>query len=251
MPEAKFEALTLECGRREKGMRWGLYANTIKLWAWHDYVMSCDEELILADCDMLMLRSAEGAFDEDFDIAYTRRTGGQKVPINNGIIMVKPTEKARAFVRMWAEVNQKMFDDKTFHAKWKGKYPGMNQAAFGYMLEEAQHGVKLHEYGTRKWNAVEPDWTHIDEETVFLHFKGALRRKLFEDRFPVGPYAEAILLWYENAGALPELSMKARKILDSGGKRRGRRGHNAKVYRTLTRHIRDGEGAPEARRVVY
>lgn len=238
MPEVTFEVLRPEHKERTKGMRWGFYANTVKLWAWRDYVQSCDDELILADCDMLMIRDASHAFDEDFDIAYTKRTGQQRIPINNGIIMVRPTAAAREFIEEWARVNQQMHDDRDFHAKWKKKYPGMNQAAFGYVLEEGQHRAKLHEYGTRVWNAVEPDWSHLSEETVFVHFKGAIRRKLMAGQYPTGAYADVILLWYEYAENVPPLSLKARKIMERSGKRHGRRGHNAKVYSALMKHNR-------------
>lgn len=235
MPEATFEVLRIEPPEPDGRGQWGFLANTRKLWVWADYVSRCDDELILADCDMLMNANAEEAFDVPFDIAYTKRSDNGRFPNNNGIIMVRPTEAAREFMQMWAEVNQKMYDEPEFHRVWKKKYPGMNQSAFGYMLEEANHQAQLHVYETRKWNAVSTDWAYVDDETVFIHYKGPLRNIVLSGRFPCGAYVDAALRWHEFASEMPMISQKAVNVWNGvGGRRRG--GHAARVRQELMRH---------------
>lgn len=203
MPDVPVDLIQLEAPAREKNQKYGFLANTIKLKAWVDYLEERDEgdEIIFSDCDMMALQSAYHAFDEDFDVAYTRRKVGDRVPINNGILMVRVNERSKAFFREWLRINDVMFyEDKDLHAKWKKKYPGMNQAAFGYMLEEGRDGTKLHEYSTREWNAVECDWPHIGGKTVFVHFKGQLRRKVFSGARVNGVMSDVVSMWYRWSG---------------------------------------------------
>lgn len=200
MPEANFESIILEGEDRTDNMRCGRHANTRKLAVWADYIDNTDDDVILADCDMLMLRSAEHAFDIPFDIAYTRRIVVKNTPFNNGIMMIRPNERSREFMHRWLEVNNAMFLDEAFHAEWNRKYKGMNQTAFGYMLETGNHNADLHAYTTRQWNAVDPDWPYIDDETVFLHIKGALRQACLNGKAPLGSLVYPATLWYVAAG---------------------------------------------------
>lgn len=214
MPSAKFEKVMIDGPEWYKGCKWSLKANTKKLQVWYEYAKGCDDNLVLADCDMLMLRDGSHAFNEDFDIAYTVRTVPSRIPINGGIVMVRPTEAGRDFIRRWRDVNDRMFADKEFHRVWKKKYPGMNQSAFGYLIETGEHNAKLHAYRTREWNAVECDWSKITEDTVFVHYKGKLRGMVLGNRPPVGPYVDAMSLWYEYAGeevALPLITRRKAK----------------------------------------
>jgi hypothetical protein len=230
MPDVPLEVIEPEAPSREGQDKYGFLANTLKLKLWLEALNGAEEgeHIIFADCDMLAMQSAEHAFDVDFDIAYTRRAKGDRVPINSGIVMVRNNEPARAFIQRWRSVNDVMYyEDKEFHAQWKKRYPGMNQAAFGYLLENDWCGAKLHEYSTRQWNAVECDWSHIGPETVFVHFKGQLRRKAFSGRFPHGIYSDVLQVWYGYAG----LPLDARSIRPKGRRR-------ANVRRVLNKHKR-------------
>jgi hypothetical protein len=131
-----------------------------------------------------------------------------------------------------------MYDDPAFHREWKKLYPGMNQAAFGYLLDTGEHEAQLHEYGTRQWNAVEVDWEHLQDDTVFVHYKGALRRRITSGSFPVGACTEAVLLWFEYGSGLPPLSLKAKRVLRGNGRRGGKwkQPHATKVREALLAH---------------
>lgn len=201
MPEAALVELTVpEVPEVVKGLSYKMTSNTAKLDVWCEYMEGCEEEVIFIDCDMLMLRSAMHAFDEPFDVAYTRRSVVGQIPLNAGVIMARPTEKARGFFRKWRDVNRIMYEKQdAFCKEWQAKYPGMNQAALGYLIESGDYDADLYTYETRQWNAVECDWAHINDSTVFVHFKGKLREVL-RHRKPFPPVYKAMEAWYEEAG---------------------------------------------------
>lgn len=201
MPEAKLVELTVpKVPDKEHGKSYKMTSNTEKLDVWCDFMETCEDNVIFADCDMLMLRDASHAFDVPFDVAYTRRTVVTNIPVNAGIIMARPTEKARGFFRKWRDVNRAMYEENGKWCKeWQAKYPGMNQAALGYMLDTGDYDADLHVYLTRQWNAVECDWMHIDSDTVFVHIKSALRCVL-QHKKPYKPIYRPMELWYEEAG---------------------------------------------------
>lgn len=176
-------------------------SNTAKLRAWAKYVATITENTVICDCDMLCLRSIEPAFEQPFDIAYTERTT-EHIPMNGGMLFVRPTDASRAFFQRWHEVNLRMYRDKTLHFSWKRRYAGMNQAAFGYMIAH-EPGVQLQVFPCREWNACNEDWPHIDESTRMVHVKGALRKYVLADVGMAGVPGElqrAVGLWREYAG---------------------------------------------------
>lgn len=152
----------------------GWASNTAKLRAWANYVRQASEPLVLCDCDMLCLQSIEPAFDQDFDIAYTERSCDE-IPLNGGVVFVRPTAASRSFFQRWHEINLRMYRDKILHHSWRRRYTGMNQAAFGYMLNRP-HTARLATLPCREWNACNDDWPYIDGITRMVHVKGQLRK---------------------------------------------------------------------------
>jgi hypothetical protein len=203
MPEAEYRELILEAPDKVLGHKYGITSNSFKLAKWVEFLEGCEDNVIFADCDMLMVSSAKRAFEHEFDIAYTRRSRSVHIPINCGIIMVRPNERSRAFFREWLRINDLMYEDASFHKPWRDKYHGINQAAFGYMLEKGNHEASLYVYETRDWNAVDCDWPYINDNTVFVHIKGALRDVIY-GASPRGPKAKAMELWYQEAGLMPK-----------------------------------------------
>jgi hypothetical protein len=172
--------------------------NTEKLKLWKRYMDVADDNTIFADCDMLALHSAAGAFDTDFDIGMTFRPVNSQPPMNGGIVFARPTKQAREFFEMWLEINDKMYADPPFHHKWRNRYLGMNQAAFGHMWETGMcDHIRTQIFPTRIWNAVNQDWKYIDNETVFVHIKSELRRAVLNNVAPYGVYARPLKAWYQ------------------------------------------------------
>jgi hypothetical protein len=198
MPGATFEEHRIPAPDPVEGRDLAFVSNTVKLQKWVEVMDSANEPVIFADCDMLATGCAKHVFDRDFDVAYTARTQPSRCIINGGVIFAKPTAYARAFFRRFLEVNLKMFDDPGFHAPWKQKYVGYNQAAFGYLLENPDYQAALLELPCRVYNAVDNDWHMIDGNTVFVHIKGQLRRYVLAGKKPFDKFARAMEAWYDS-----------------------------------------------------
>jgi hypothetical protein len=201
MPNVKFEDIRIEPPDRVPGKPWNFGYNTVKLRIWRDVLREATEPIIFSDCDMMALRSAEHAFDIDFDVAITNRTITHRIPMNGGIVMARPTKAAIEFFNLWYSINKEMLKDNKLHQKWRQKYAGMNQSAYGclyndYYLQNKLK-LKLHEYKTREWNAVDCDWQHVDNKTVFVHYKSGLRRLVLMSQPVQHRYAIVMKAWYD------------------------------------------------------
>lgn len=181
MSEVEFLEIKIPPPKQVEGRDLNFVYNGVKLTHWLEVLENATENIIFADCDMLAVRSAKHAFSKDFDVAFTGRTVVNRIPMNGGIMMAKPTEAARRFFREMLYVNNIMFENKRFHNQWRKKYAGMNQSAFGYVYERGTHGAKVHEYKTVEWNAVDCDWHRINGRTVFIHYKSKLRKTVLRE----------------------------------------------------------------------
>jgi hypothetical protein len=195
MPNVKFIEKKIQPPVNRSKRDLNFMYNGVKLRLWVEFLEKTKENVIFADCDMMALQSAEHAFDIPFDVAYTARTKIKRIPMNGGIMMARPTKAAKSFFREMLEVNDRMFKDLRFHHIWRCKYAGMNQAAFGYTLNEGKSKAKLHEYKTIEWNAVDCDWQYINEKTVFLHTKSKLRKIVLGEIKMKPEYMHAANLW--------------------------------------------------------
>ena len=207
MPAVHFESLALPAPNIGVGKlrSWG--SNVYKLRRWAKIAAETAEPLILADCDMLCMRSIESAFDAatagDFDIAYTKRTN-ERLPLNGGLVFVRPTAAARRFLARWREIDERMFNDPMFHRPWHTATCGMNQASFWYLVKKElpSLGARVVALPCAEWNACDEDWPNIDETTRVLHIKGRLRYAVLgetriEDMTP--DLQRAAMVWRECA----------------------------------------------------
>ena len=185
-------------GRGDVHARQSFVWNTRKLRWWHDRVIEAPDgaEVLLIDADMAILKPLDDAWAIDFDIAYTVRDVG--LPLNGGVVFVRVSDRTRRFVDQWWETNLRFFNDPEAHAPWRAKYAGMNQASFGYVLEEVDHGCDLVKLSCREWNCVK--WTTFDRATTrVLHVKSKLRRLTFgvETVARPAPYVKYLIdLWH-------------------------------------------------------
>ena len=196
MPEVEVVTLKLEVPAVRDGKRPGCWVNTVKLQELSKYIASCDDDVIMADCDMLCTKEAGDIFERDFDIAVTFKDKPQgRCPLNGGIILIKNTPLAHDWILKLSEINDKMYFNKDFHNQWMGKYFGMNQAAIGYMIEASGHEAKVIRLSTQKWNNCDYDWINFNEDTVFVHVKGPLREAIFQ-RVGYSDHAKIMKIWY-------------------------------------------------------
>jgi len=176
------------------------FYNDLKLKYWIGQFEKLNEEVIFCDCDLLFTNTIEDAFNFDFDIAYTEATSKKRVPFNLGILFAKPTENAKLFLRKLLEIDGIMLHNRKFHAKWSKAFLGINQAAFGYMLDHYIEDIpelKVHELITREWNAINCDWSkvNLNSGTKVIHFKGPLRRALIENSKSNSEWNYVLNLW--------------------------------------------------------
>lgn len=155
--------------------------NTRKLAHWAALVAAADEgeELLLIDGDTLILRPLDDIWGCDFDLAYTTKAG--RFPFNAGVIFVRVTPAARAFMAAWVETNALLLRDQGVHRAWRVRYGGMNQAALGYLLERRPPpAARLLTLPCATWNCEDATWPLFDpKRTRILHIKSALRRAIF------------------------------------------------------------------------
>lgn len=170
--------------------------NDFKLHIWVNCLENINDNIIFADCDMMMTQSAKHAFNYPFDIAATWRTTTNRIPMNGGIMMTRPTDAAKRFFREMYQTNRRMLKNIPFHRKWRIKYAGMNQSAFGYTYEKGKHGARIHRYFTKEWNAVDCDWHILPDNVVFIHYKSKLRKLVLANLPPSGKHKKAMKLWY-------------------------------------------------------
>lgn len=195
MPKVKFIEFKIAPPKPLANRPLNFKYNDSKLKIWRDFLDQTNEDTIFADCDMLMVKSAKHAFDIPFDIAYTKRTIIKRIPMNGGIVFVRPSDVSRKFFHKWYEINHRMLHDSNFHYPYRCRWAGMNQSAWGYMMENGCHDCKIHAYTTRAWNAVDCDWKFIDENTVFIHYKSELRKLVLKHKPSIGKYKKAQKLW--------------------------------------------------------
>jgi hypothetical protein len=172
-------------------------SNSVKLKMWVDSVRNCNDGdcVALMDSDMLVIHDFFDVFDNDFDIGYTVRTRS-KWPINGGVIFVKVNDKSREFMNLFLSVNNRMLQDTEFHKIWQSRYAGINQAAFGYMLEyPIPINVKIKPFPCRIYNACGEDLPIDEDITKIIHIKGKLRQAIFGEIKTEPELEGSVLSW--------------------------------------------------------
>ena len=136
---------------------------------------------VVCDADLLFLRSVESAFDEEFDVAITRRDA--RCPFNSGVFFVRPTEAARRFVEDWIAESVRVFDGWPGNDAEVHEQAGIDQAALARVLKVTEANVLM--LPCVVWNACQGDWANVTDETRVVHVKSGLRQAV------VGSYRRA------------------------------------------------------------
>lgn len=176
MPYCKLEVVRTAPPKRNEIRTDGLVNNTAKLAVWIDVMERTEEDFIFMDCDMLVTGDMSSAWENKFDIAYTTLRQ-EKININGGVMFIRNNEKSRHFMRQMHEVNDRMYTIPEIHWPYRQKYAGMNQAAFGYMLEHPDEcgGCILTPLPAHIYNCCNGEWINYSNETVCIHYKSGLR----------------------------------------------------------------------------
>jgi len=200
-PGAKLHSINVPAPSNPRAFK-GLTSNTVKLDYWIKALEELDEEhFIFIDCDMIVLKDMEHVFEKDFDICYTIRDS--VFPINGGVVFVKKNERSIDFIKRWQVINDKMYTDRAFHQVWRDKYAGINQAAFGYMIEKDPGEAKLETVHCMQYNCTDEGWGRIGDDCHAIHYKGKLRDAVLRLR-PVAENLKRSFAEWNKYGVIPE-----------------------------------------------
>ena len=164
-------------------------ANTQKLDEWCRIIGTAanGDRILLIDADTAILRPLDDVWEREFDLAYTTRRRA-RTPFNGGVLFVRVSPVVRRFFVEWAAENNKMLADGEYHRQYRLKYFGLNQAAFGKLLEDGRlDDLQLLELPCVEWNCEDTSWKRFDaSRTRILHIKdgittvdGNLRKAIF------------------------------------------------------------------------
>lgn len=160
----------------------GHVANTQKLEEWNAVVQAAPAgaRLLLIDADTFFTNPIDDIWDQDFDIAYTTRYAD--LPFNLGVMFLRVSDPVRAIFADFAKINREMLTDEAAHDLYRHRFGGMNQSAFGRLLEtEAARALNIVTLPCREWNCEDSAWSTFDPSlTRIVHVKSALRRALFD-----------------------------------------------------------------------
>jgi hypothetical protein len=155
-------------------------AHALKHWNAIVQASEIGDRLLLIDADTFLVNPIDDIWNLDFDLAYTVKAS--KYPFNSGVVFLRVSEPVKALVSRWAEINRDMLALSRNHMPWRRRFGGINQAAFGKLLQEPIAAtVNIIGVPCAEWNCEDSAWGEFDpERTRIVHVKSALRRAIFE-----------------------------------------------------------------------
>jgi hypothetical protein len=194
--------VSIKDGRRQG--RNGLATNTDKLRAWVAFIDSCDEgdRVALLDSDMFIRDDFSDVWDKSFDVAYTDKEHSRKLPFNGGAVFVRVNDRSKALLARWLEVNDWMYANPAEHRPYRMRYGGMNQASFGFLLENGYPDCAVLAVPAQRYNCCDTHCWSRWRESAIVHVKSQLRRTVFNRaRHALSDWRTLALQWhnYEQA----------------------------------------------------
>lgn len=156
------------------------------------------EQLLLLDTDTCLLRPIDDVWDRAFDIAYTTKDNCPLgFPFNLGVFFVRVADGTRALLQSWKAENDRMFRLWFEDPSWRRRFGGVNQAAFGSLLDQGQlSGLNVLHLSCQEWNCEDSAWPTFDPEvTRILHVKDGLRRSVMSRQSTPEPLLPAARAW--------------------------------------------------------
>ena len=137
------------------------------------------------------------------DFTY-KKAGRRWPPYNGGVLFVRPNERSLEFFNTMRDVNNQMMVDKSMHDPYRRAYAGINQAAFGYMMENHQGVCSMLQLPCSTWNACDNTWLDYGDHVRMIHIKSALRRYCLRDHPIPDEYLFLVEMWerYETMEAV-------------------------------------------------
>ena len=140
------------------------------------HAIELNDNILMADSDIIFTGSVNSVWQKDFDIAITTRN--HKCKYNTGIVFIKPTREAKQFLRVWKQHTREIA--KRYNIREFRQWMGIDQASLHKTIQE-KIPVKLIELPCHIWNAEQTSWKDITKETKVIHIKSGLRRIYFDE----------------------------------------------------------------------
>lgn len=158
-------------------LTWQEAANTQKLRWWTRQVMDAPDGalLLLCDTDVFITGSLDAVWDQSFDVAYTVRPEGCRIPFNAGVVFVRVSAAAQWFMGDWCQKNDRLARSHALRQGLRPRYAGINQSALALALLEPGPANVL-ALPCHEWNCEDSTWERFGQATRIVHLKGALRR---------------------------------------------------------------------------
>jgi hypothetical protein len=199
----------------------GAVHNTRKLDAWRDAVEgSADgDRVLLLDADAVILRPLDDVWLEPFDLAYTVKPKGSRLPFNGGVVFLTVSDRTKAFVRTWAAANRFFLENPKEYQVWAPAFGGINQSALGMLLSsnaaarpepfrDYQHGLNIKRLPCAEWNVEDEHWERADLELArIVHYKGNLQRVL-TGKVPDGRVTRPLVALFRHLEGRSERAMR-------------------------------------------
>lgn len=141
--------------------------------------------MLLIDADCLILRPLDDVWAQPFDVAYTIRDPKRsRLPHNAGVVFVRATPAARAFLWAWLEATVPIRASRKLIARARLHFGACDQAGLAVVLREPEaQAATIRALTCLEWNCEDSEWGRFDPSlTRIVHIKGALRDALLKPR---------------------------------------------------------------------
>lgn len=158
----------------------GLEGASQKVFLWHQIVeMQKENDIIITDCDLLVVNDFSSVFDNNFEVGYTVKDFDDIFHVNGGILFLKDIEKGKIFFREWGLMVKSILLDSVRSKKIADLHGGADQGAIYEMV-----GGKMNPYDVRIMKDVKvmalpssvynlhKRWEDFSDKTTVIHFKG-------------------------------------------------------------------------------
>lgn len=147
-----------------------------KMFFW-DRIVDCHpgEEIILLDCDTLVLADCAEVFSKSFNIAYTAKDNVlDQSPLNTGVVFLRNNKYTSRLMKQWKNETEKILNDTVLLDYAVRLFGGADQLALAYVIgktcnfhgpqENGFFGLSAMVYNLHKY------WEDVSRAKI-IHFK--------------------------------------------------------------------------------
>jgi hypothetical protein len=148
-----------------------------KIETWYDILVNQVEHgkpVLLCDVDVMFFKNPFPELEKfRFDVGYCKH--------NTGAVYFSGSEASRDFMYHWLYATKLLFNNKKLYQKYDKKYKGLDQASFGYVLENIDTSATVIELPRRFHSTV----SEYELPCYIMHYHSALKSCVFGDKDPV------------------------------------------------------------------